>query len=186
MSVAAVILAAGGGSRFVGDTHKLLNTINGRPIVSLAIQSAVDAGIGEVLVVTGAANLDSVLSEFPNVVRVHNHNWAAGQAVSIQCAIRSIGSEVTRVVVGLGDQPGIEPSSWRAIAEDPNEITVATYQGIRANPVGLNRSVWDLLPIDGDEGARKVMKMHPELVHELPCIGSSEDIDTVEDLRRWN
>ncbi|NBO53431.1 MAG: nucleotidyltransferase family protein [Actinobacteria bacterium] len=186
MSVQAIILAAGGGSRFASNTHKLLSTINGRSIVSLAIQSAVDAGIGEVLVVTGAANLDSVLREFPDVVQVHNHNWEAGQAVSIQCAIRSVSSEVTRVVVGLGDQPGIEPAAWRAIAEDPSEITVATYQGIRANPVGLNRSMWDLLPLDGDEGARKVMKMHPELVHELPCIGSSEDIDTVEDLRRWN
>lgn len=186
MSTAAVILAAGGGSRFTDDTHKLLTKINGRPIVSLAIQSAVDAEIGEVFVVTGAVNLDSVLDEFPDVVQVHNHNWQAGQAVSIQCAIRSIGSQVTRVVVGLGDQPGIESSSWRAIAEDRSEITVATYQGIRANPVGLNRSVWGLLPVDGDEGARKVMKMHPELVHEVPCIGSPEDIDTVEDLSRWN
>lgn len=186
MSVAAVILAAGGGSRFASNTHKLLSKINGRPIVALAIQSAVDAGIGDVYVVTGSANLEFVLSEFPNVVQVHNHNWEAGQAVSIQCALRSVGSDVTRVVVGLGDQPGIVPSSWRAIAEDLSEITVATYQGVRANPVGLNRSVWDLLPVDGDEGARKVMKMHPELVNELPCIGSSEDIDTVEDLRRWN
>ena len=91
-----------------------------------------------------------------------------------------------RIVIGLGDQPGVSPSAWRAVADDSADLTIATYGGTRGNPVGINRAVWALLPIDGDEGARKTAKLHPDLVHELPCIGSSADIDTVEDLRRWN
>ena len=186
MSVVAVVLAAGAGSRFSGSSHKLLALVNGLPVVEHAIQAAVDSGIGDVVVVTGAVDLSSVLKKFPDLIEVHNEDWQLGQAVSIQCALHSLGAEVDRVVIGLGDQPGVTPDAWRAVAADQNGITVATYSGVRGNPVGLSRDVWKMLPIDGDEGARKVMKMHPELVNELPCLGSSEDIDTEEDLRRWN
>lgn len=186
MALAAVILAAGAGSRFTGSGHKLLAPINGTPVVELAIRSALNAGFDELIVVTGAVDIGSVLDRYPSITEVHNDDWASGQAISIQCAIRAVGTEVHRIVIGLGDQPGVSPSAWRAVADDSADLTIATYGGTRGNPVGINRAVWALLPIDGDEGARKTAKLHPDLVHELPCIGSSADIDTVEDLRRWN
>jgi molybdenum cofactor cytidylyltransferase len=48
--------------------------------------------------------------------------------------------------------------------------------------------VWPLLPTDGDEGARSLLRSHPEWVCHVPCIGSLDtvaDIDTPEDLHRW-
>jgi CTP:molybdopterin cytidylyltransferase MocA len=91
--------------------------------------------------------------------------------------------------VGLGDQPFVETSAWDAVASalrDGASIAVATYDGARRNPVGLGAAAWPLLPTDGDEGARVVMRLHPDLVTEIPCAGQALDIDTVEELRRWS
>ena len=53
-SVAAVILAAGAGSRYAGDTHKLFVEIDGRPVISHVVDAARASEVDEVIVVGGA------------------------------------------------------------------------------------------------------------------------------------
>jgi CTP:molybdopterin cytidylyltransferase MocA len=185
VTVAAVVLAAGGGSRFAGGTHKLLAPFRGRPVLSWVLDEVLAAGFDEVLVVTGADPFDGVLPD--RVVRLHNTRWAEGQATSLHLALdaaRAAGH--TAVVVGLGDQPLVPAAAWRAVGAAAGPIVAASFGGERRPPVKLDRSVWDLLPGEGDEGARALMRIRPDLVCAVPCIGSPVDIDTVEDLTRWS
>jgi CTP:molybdopterin cytidylyltransferase MocA len=202
-STAAVVLAAGGASRWAragggstgrgagGDIdtesagHKLLAPFRGHPLVWWAVQHAVESGLARTWVVTGAVDLTGVLP--PGVRLIDNPGWAAGQATSLRGAIAVARDEgVTALVVGLGDQPLIPPSAWGAVASAPGPIAVATYDGRRRNPVKLAASVWASLPETGDEGARLLMRSRPDLVQEVPCEGDPVDIDTREDLQRWS
>jgi nicotine blue oxidoreductase len=181
------VLAAGAGSRFVAPdgTHKLLALRRGRPVVSWAVQAALDSAIGPVWVVTGAADLRLVLPA--EVRQVANRDWAEGQATSLATAVDLATDEgIERIVVGLGDQPLISPSAWRAVADAAGPIAVATYGGRRGNPVGLARPVWAQLPRTGDAGARVLIKGCPSLVQEVACEGMAVDVDTVEDLNQWS
>ena len=197
-SVTAIVLAAGAGARFSDVGHKLTAPLpaagerGAETVIERAVAAAVAAGIGPVVVVTGrlsAHELGLDLLAGDPVDTTHNADWGSGQITSVRAGLavaRRAGSSIA--VVGLGDQPGIEPSAWRAVAAAANPTTpivVATYDGRRGNPVALHRSIWDRLPTRGDEGARSLMRLHPELVSEVPCSGSPDDIDTAEDLRRW-
>jgi CTP:molybdopterin cytidylyltransferase MocA len=186
VTVLAVILAAGGGTRFEGAGPKLLASVRGRPLVGWAVASAIGAALDEVVVVQGSVDLTQVLP--PGVLVLTNERWAEGQASSLATAIAhgaSVGHEA--IVVGLGDQPGLEPSAWRAVAATTGSpIAVATYDGRRGHPVRLASSIWEQLPADGDEGASALMRGRPDLVSEVPCLGRPDDVDTLEDLDRWS
>lgn len=183
VTVVAVILAAGAGRRFAGPGHKLDAPLRGLSVLDRSVGTALAAGVGPVVVVT-ARQLVSALH--PTVVHVVNDRWHEGQATSLRAglgAAQDLGAGA--VVIGLGDQPFVSVEAWRTVAAVDAPIVIATYGGHRGHPVRLRRDTWELLPDHGDEGARTLMQRRPELVTELPCEGSPIDIDTVEDLRRW-
>ena len=192
MSVAAVILAAGGGRRFnrgepeamPGD--KLLSMVKGRALLSWALAPALEAGLDEVVVVSGAVDLRAVIPGL--VTLLENEDWSKGQASSLRvglewCAARGH----TSAVIGLGDMPGLTAQAWRAVADAPRgPIVFATYRGMRAHPVRLDAEIWSMLPPEGDEGARALVRRRPELAREVACVGVPSDIDTPQDLQRWS
>lgn len=186
MTLAAVVLAAGGGSRFSGQEHKLLSPFRGRPLVVWAVDAAVAAGLDETVVVQGAVDLSAVVPD--GVTLLENRAWAEGQATSLRTGVdwaRHRGHAA--VVVGLGDQPLVPAEAWQAVAgASGGPIVVASFGGRRRPPVRLDAAVWDLLPAGGDEGARALMAGRPELVVEVACAGEPIDVDTVEDLLRWS
>lgn len=179
-----ILLAAGGGSRFGGAHHKLLTSVAGKTVYEWALQSALAANIGPVAVVWGSVELPQHNGP-EEVTYLHNEMWATGMASSVHRGLQwatEIGLQ--SVVIGLGDQPCIPSSAWTAVANSTSPLAVATYQGVRANPVKLHAEFFTLVPRTGDEGARSLLRSHPELVAEVPCIGSGIDVDHVEDIER--
>jgi CTP:molybdopterin cytidylyltransferase MocA len=188
--IVALILAAGAGSRFHAERHKLLSLLHGTRVIDHsidAVRTAVAGGapIDRIVVVSGAVCLDPLPAD---VLVVDNPRWAEGQATSLAVGIdtaASLGADA--VVVGLGDQPFIDASAWRAVASSPAAIAVATYQGSATRtPALLRRDAWQYLPKTGDFGARHLISSRPELVEQVPCSGTPADIDTLEDLESWN
>jgi CTP:molybdopterin cytidylyltransferase MocA len=191
VTVAAIVLAAGGGSRFTasgGNGHKLLAPFQGRAVVEWAIDNAVAAGLDAVYVVRGATDLPVPPLAADAVQFVANDRWQDGMATSLRAGLtRARRDGHHAVVVGLGDQPLVLAESWQRVAQaKAKPIGVATYGGRRGNPVRLSSLVWPLLPVRGDQGARVVMRRRPDLVMEVPCPGGAADIDTVDDLREWS
>ncbi len=190
MTVAAVVLAAGGGRRFAtsgGSGHKLLAAVGGRPVLAHVLDAVTAAGLDEVVVVEGAVDLSALVPA--GVVLLRNDRWREGIATSVQLAL-AYAAEAghAAVVIGLGDQPAVPASAWRAVAAAPDEppVAVATYDGQLGNPVRLAAAVWPLVPTTGDVGARELVRGRGDLVREVPCSGQAWDVDTVEDLERWS
>jgi len=182
--VGVVLLAAGGGTRFGGTHHKLLTSVGGKTVFEWALQSALEADIGPVAVVWGSVELPRHAAS-EGVTYLHNEEWSTGMASSVQRALQWANERgLQSVVIGLGDQPCIPPSAWTAVARSTSPLAVATYLGARANPVKLHAEFFALVPKTGDEGARSLLRSHPELVAEVPCTGSGIDVDLVEDIDR--
>lgn len=149
------------------------------------------AGIGDCVVITGAADISQVLEAVggDSVVAIHNPDWSSGMRSSVMLAISHARSRgASQIVVGLADQPFVEADAWHLVAHADADIAVATYEGRRGNPVKLSSNVWQEFENshgDPDAGARSLVERHLETVAFVPCPGSDRDIDTREDLDTW-
>jgi CTP:molybdopterin cytidylyltransferase MocA len=191
LSVAVAVLAAGRGSR-LGDEPKPLALLHGRPLVSWALDAALGSGLHPVWLVTGYRGRDVAGAAPQGVDVVHNRHWRRGIASSLRTALSVITpySEAGAVCVGLADQPQVGAEAYRRLAaahEQGAELAVATYGGVRGNPVLLARSLWaEADELEGDVGARQLMQRHA--VVEVPCdgTGTAVDVDTPHDLEQLN
>ena len=185
MTVAAIVLAAGAGSRFTGDEHKLRADFRGRPLCTWVFDAVETASFNQVYVVTGAVDLADLIPD--TFVAVEAPDWEKGQAHTIQAGLRRAEADGHRaVVIGLADQPLVSPAAWRSVGASAGEIVVATFDGDPRPPVKFERSAWELIPTTGDEGARSVLRAHSERVSEVACTGNPVDIDTQKDLAQWS
>jgi CTP:molybdopterin cytidylyltransferase MocA len=183
---AAILLAAGAGSRFEGQSHKLLADVNGRPIWKHALDAVIATKVQRIVVVAGAIDLSEAQSIDPRITVVRNEAWASGQASSLRLGIETaskLGAD--SVVVGLADQPGVTPDAWDQVIASRSPLAVALYGDRRGHPVLVTSDYWPELPKTGDLGAREILARHADHVEAIPCKGSPDDIDTEKDLQRW-
>jgi CTP:molybdopterin cytidylyltransferase MocA len=188
--VAAILLAAGAGSRFGGD--KLLAPFDGRPLIETTLENLRGAPVEEAVAVLGsdAGGLRGICASH-GVRAVENPGWRRGQSTSVLAGLRAVRAGTRAAVVLLADQPFVGAEAVERLVtafEEGAEVAVATYDGRRRNPVLFSRSVWPLLEeeLSGDEGARGLLQRRPGLVVEVPCDGVAHpaDVDTRRDLRR--
>ncbi len=173
MTIAAVVLAAGMGSR-MGRQKLLLPVAEGRPLIRLSVERVIAAGLDDVVVVLGrdADAVGAALAGLP-VRTVVNPRYAEGQSTSLRAGLDALGPATEAVVVALGDQPLPDPaligqlvSAFRASGRP---IVVPRYRDGRGNPVLFAAGLFDeLRAVTGDTGGRGVVARDPGRVVEVP------------------
>ncbi len=183
--VAAVILAAGRSSRM--GSNKLLELLEGKPVVRHVAEAALASRAGPVLVVTGhEGERVSVALAGMDVTFVHNPDFATGMASSLRTGVAAVPDTSAGALILLGDMPRVTPDILNrlcnAFAGQAGVKAVAPVaDGRRANPVLIGRDLFEAVSgLGGDTGARGLLEAAGDAVLELPLDseGVLVDVDT--------
>jgi molybdenum cofactor cytidylyltransferase len=136
-----------------------------------------------------ADDVDTALGKLP-LERVLNPDFADGLSTSLKRGLTALPEDVDGVVVCLGDMPLIAGRDIdRLIAAfNPLEgraIVVPTRRGKRGNPILWARQFFaEMMALSGDQGARKLVEEHADLVAEIEMDNDAIfiDIDTPQAL----
>ncbi len=187
------ILLSAGFSRRFGSADKLLQLLpDGRPIALASAESLIKAMPISIAVVRSEnIVLAELLSNAGLKVVFCNENDQE-MADSLSTAIRfssSLEAANDGFVIALADMPYIEPATIKTVATNLStgaSIVIPTYLGQRGHPVGFSAKFRsELESLQGDEGARSIIKRYTNEVELLQCddAGILADIDTQADLK---
>ncbi len=189
--VGAVVLAAGS-SRRLGQPKQLV-PFRGEPLVRRAVFAALGAGADPVVAVirSGDDAVAAALSDLP-VELAENADAASGMGGSVRCGaayLRASVPDLGAVLLLACDQPLVDAAyleallhAWRRTGRP---IAASEYGGVPGVPVVVSAElVGELLAIEGDTGARDVVRRAPERVLTVAFPGGAVDVDTAEDLDR--
>jgi molybdenum cofactor cytidylyltransferase len=186
MGFGAVVLAAGLSSR-MAPVNKLLMSLGDRPIIWHVVQTALDAGLDPVIVVSGhdRGAVRAVLAGLP-VRIVGNDDYKEGLASSIRAGVAAIATDVDAALFLLGDMPLIAPRHLRPllaafVPAKGRSICIPTYRTRRGNPVLWSAQHFPrLLKLSGDQGARVLFRDLADQILEvdMPDDAVLVDIDT--------
>jgi CTP:molybdopterin cytidylyltransferase MocA len=179
-TVAAVVLAAGGGRRY--GMPKALVEYEGSLLVERAVRTA-RAVCDPVLVVLGAQAVDVWRSaDLDGATVLANKDWETGMASSLRTGLdglRGWPARIDAALITLVDMPGMTADALARVASHaaPGALAVATYDGVRGHPVLLGRDHWAgvMETVAGDEGARAYLAAHE--VTEVDCTGLADPTD---------
>jgi molybdenum cofactor cytidylyltransferase len=192
LTVGAVLLAAGAGSRF-GHRPKPLLELGGVPLIRRQLIALSGAGVDEVVVVTGhhADAIEPVVQDFP-VTIARNPRPDDGQASSVRIGLAALSARLDAVIVALADQPLVNAQDVSALIgafkkRDGAAMVVPRVGGAPGNPVIFESALRDeWLAGEANAACRRWRDANPTRVRWMDtdnqryCI----DVDAEADLLR--
>lgn len=186
--VGAIILAAGGSSRF-GKAKQLVE-IDGKSLLHRVVDAATNAGCSPIVVVLGSESerMQIELSS-SSVAIARNSDWRHGIGASIRTGVNHLvtsGDQVDAVILLVCDQPLVDGNVIRRLiataGATKNQIVASSYAGTVGVPALFGRSFFDeLLQLSDDRGAKPLILSNRDHTALVPFPEGEIDIDTVED-----
>jgi len=108
---AAIVLAAGQGTRMKSTLPKVMHPLLGRPMLTRVIESARSAGLDDIVIVVGYGR-DTMIPYLEDVgVRWRIQEEQLGTAHAVRCGLKDMNPD--EIVVLLGDVPLLQPDTIR-------------------------------------------------------------------------
>lgn len=174
------MLAAGAGARMGGPKAELV--VGGVRLLDRAVETAREAGCDLVLAVVRPG------TDVAGARLVVNLDPERGMRSSLALAVEAA-SDVAALAVVLVDTPGLTAEAIRSVVDAwrPGRIATGRYPTGRGHPTVMSPQLWRqaLAAAGPDEGARAFLAANPELVDEVDVAGNPADLDTPDDVRRW-
>lgn len=187
-----VVLAAGRGTRFRGTGHKLEQALGSDTVLARTLKTVMATGL-PLVVVSSARMAPAVRSLVASrdVVELPERDARGllepvGMGYSIAAGVAAAGGAPGWLILPA-DMPLLKPASILAVAEAlaQHPVVYAQHRGQRGHPVGFNAELFsELVGLQGDEGARRILARYPSHGLELDDPGVLLDLDTAEDLER--
>jgi molybdenum cofactor cytidylyltransferase len=192
--IAAIILAAGGSTRFAGGAGptKVVAELAGTPLVRHVADAALGSRARPVIVVTGhAAAQTATVLKGCDVEIIHAANHAAGLSRSLRAGLMAVPATADGALVLLADMPLVTSTLIDRLIDtfdtSPDAAAIVpTHDGRRGNPVLIARKLFmGVAALEGDRGASQILAK-AEGVVECPVADRSilADVDTLDDLHR--
>jgi bifunctional UDP-N-acetylglucosamine pyrophosphorylase/glucosamine-1-phosphate N-acetyltransferase len=140
--IAAVVLAAGRGTRMISDRPKVLHRLAQKPLIDHVLDGLRQAGIARVLVVVGQGSAD-VMRALPPSATTVLQRAQLGTGHALLCARTHLRNEARHVLVVPGDVPCLKPETIRRLVRSHrgsgSAATVLT--ALSDSPTGYGRII---------------------------------------------
>ena len=145
-SVAAIILAAGKGTRMRSNRAKVLHEIGGEPMIARAIRAIAELDPDPIVIVVGHQ-----AREVKAVVKISDARFAlqepqSGTGDAVRCALGQFPADFTGdVLITYGDMPAIKSSTLRAFldAHRKRQTKLSFISIVLKDPVAYGRVLRD-------------------------------------------
>ncbi|MDK2888207.1 MAG: bifunctional UDP-N-acetylglucosamine pyrophosphorylase / glucosamine-phosphate N-acetyltransferase [Thermoanaerobacter sp.] len=163
MSLAAVILAAGKGTRMKSGLPKVMHRVCGRPMIEYVLDAVQGAGVEEIVVVVGFGG-DLVARTVQDRARVVYQHQQLGTAHALLQAAPVLGNFPGAILVVCGDTPLVTSSTLARLAAAHAEMgaraTILT--AILEDPTGYGRVIRD-----GEGRVQRIVEQRDATPREL-------------------
>lgn len=189
MFTAGLVLAAGRSAR-LGRPKQTLE-YRGGTLLGATLDMARSCGFDQLLVVIGGA-ADEVRARVDTngCTVIENVDHRDGCSSSIAASLAEVDGRADGLVLLLGDQPEIVPSSVADLVASTGRtgdpLGVCRYADGRGHPFWFGRSLFDeLADLHGDKAVWKLLESGRRPITEVPVEGPVPlDVDTWDDYQR--